>query len=204
MIAPAAPHALHMPSHIFTRLGLWQESVATNGRSAIAAEAGHEPIQALHAMDFVVYADLQLARDGDARATIDAASRVKGPAVLTGSYALAVMPARYALERGAYSETAELQPSEGGGPVGQALTYYARALGAARSGGPASAQTDLRQIVMLHDALARRRTPTGRPKSTSCACRPRPGSRSRNEEAMRRSASCAGPPTSKTRARRAP
>jgi tetratricopeptide (TPR) repeat protein len=155
VIAPAAPHALHMPSHIFTRLGLWQESATTNRRSVIAAEAGHEPIQVLHAMDFMVYADLQLARDGDARATIDAASRVKGPAVLTGAYALAAMPARYALERGAWSEAARLQPSEQGGLVGQALTYFARGLGAARSRDLVSAQTDLQQIVTRRDALAK-------------------------------------------------
>ena len=77
-IAPAAPHALHMPSHIFTRVGSWQESAATNKRSMEVARAGNEPDEAYHAVDYMVYAYLQLARDAEARRAIDDAMKVSG------------------------------------------------------------------------------------------------------------------------------
>src|SRR3989441_3210017 len=77
-IAPSAPHALHMPSHIFTRVGAWRESAVSNERSAAVAEAENEPDARLHAMDYMVYAYLQLARDGDARRVLDEAPRVAG------------------------------------------------------------------------------------------------------------------------------
>src|SRR6184192_4086728 len=77
-IAPDAPHALHMPSHIFTRVGAWQESVATNMRSREVAKAGNEPDEAYHASDYMVYADLQLARDAEARRGIDEAMKIAG------------------------------------------------------------------------------------------------------------------------------
>jgi tetratricopeptide (TPR) repeat protein len=85
-IAPDVPHALHMPSHIFTRVGAWTESVATNRRSADVARKSNEPDDALHAMDYLTYADLQLARDGDARKTFDEARTLTGinPARATG------------------------------------------------------------------------------------------------------------------------
>src|SRR5207245_5222517 len=70
-IAPSAPHALHMPSHIFTRVGLWQESASTNTRAAAAATGEAERSDRLHALDYMVYADLQLARDGGARAGVE-------------------------------------------------------------------------------------------------------------------------------------
>src|SRR4030095_14778252 len=105
-IAPAAPHALHMPSHIFTRVGEWADSAATNRRSATVAQGSNEPDQALHAMDYMTYAYLQLARDGDARNTIEEAQTVTGtnPNIPTASYALAAMSARYTVERGAWRE----------------------------------------------------------------------------------------------------
>src|SRR5438876_5326682 len=111
-IAPAAPHALHMPSHIFTRVGSWQESAATNARSQEVAKAGNEPDEAYHATDYMVYAYLQLARDAEARRSIDAAMKITGsnPARFTSPYAIAAMPARYAFERGAWQEAAKLQP----------------------------------------------------------------------------------------------
>src|SRR5437660_11092744 len=111
-IAPDAPHALHMPSHIFTRVGSWQESAAANARSREVAKAGNEPDEAYHASDYMVYADLQLARDADARRAIDEAMKVGGasPARFTAPYAIAAMPARYAFERGAWAEAAKLPP----------------------------------------------------------------------------------------------
>jgi tetratricopeptide (TPR) repeat protein len=155
-IAPAAPHALHMPSHIFTRVGAWEESAATNRRSATVAENGREPDEALHAMDYMAYAYLQLARDGDARKTYDEALKVAGganPARFTGPYALAAIDARCAVERGAWREAAQLQPHPSRFPFSEAMTYFARALGAARTGDPASAQKDVEQITARRDAL---------------------------------------------------
>jgi tetratricopeptide (TPR) repeat protein len=111
-IAPDAPHALHMPSHIFTRVGAWADSAATNRRSADAARKSNDPDDALHALDYMIYAHLQLGRDGDARKTWDEARTLTGinPARATAYYALAAMPARYIVERGAWSEAAELVP----------------------------------------------------------------------------------------------
>ncbi|HZF15039.1 MAG TPA: hypothetical protein VE046_03755 [Steroidobacteraceae bacterium] len=154
-IAPDAPHALHMPSHIFTRVGAWSDSVATNRRSATVAEKNHEPDEALHALDYMSYADLQLARDGDARKILDEARKVTGldPGRATGPYALAAMPARYVVERGNWSEAAKLEPTSTRYPQTEAMTHFARALGAARSGDPASAQRDVERIAALGEQL---------------------------------------------------
>ncbi|HEX5580665.1 MAG TPA: hypothetical protein VFX39_03745, partial [Gemmatimonadaceae bacterium] len=155
-IAPDAPHALHMPSHIFTRVGAWTESAATNRRSADVARKGHEPDEALHAMDYMTYAYLQLARDGDARRTIEEAHTLTGadPARATVPYALAAMPARYAVERGAWADTARLAPVPSRFPYTEAMTHFARALGAARGGGDAAAaERDIARIVTLRDTL---------------------------------------------------
>jgi tetratricopeptide (TPR) repeat protein len=154
-IAPAAPHALHMPSHIFTRVGSWEESAATNARSAEAAKKGNEPDEAYHASDYMTYAYLQLARDGDARRTIDESLRVSGtnPARSTAPYAAAVMPARYAFERGAWREAAQLQPQTTKFLFPEANTYFARAIGAVRSGDPGAAEKDAEQLAAVHQAL---------------------------------------------------
>jgi hypothetical protein len=111
-VAPSAPHALHMPSHIFTRVGAWQDSAATNERSAAVAKAENEPNDQLHAMDYMVYAYLQLARDRDARRVVEEAPQVTGfnPMVRGGPYALAAIPTRYAVERSAWKEAAQLKP----------------------------------------------------------------------------------------------
>jgi tetratricopeptide (TPR) repeat protein len=154
-IAPEAPHALHMPSHIFTRVGAWADSVATNRRSATVAQKSNEPDEAVHAMDYMTYAYLQLARDRDARRTLDEARTVTGvnPERATAPYGLAAMPARYALERGAWGEAAKLEPVATKYPFTEAMTHFARALGAARTGDPAAAQKDVERIVVLRDEL---------------------------------------------------
>jgi len=139
-IAPAAPHALHMPSHIFTRVGAWADSAATNQRSATAAKGDNDADNQLHAMDYMEYAYLQLARDKDATRIVEEAARVSGANRFSGPYALAAIPARYAVEPSKY-------------PFADALTYFARALGAARSGDPASADSDVQQLAQLRDAL---------------------------------------------------
>jgi tetratricopeptide (TPR) repeat protein len=153
-IAPDAPHALHMPSHIFTRVGSWQESVATNMRSREVAKAGNEPDEAYHASDYMVYADLQLARDAEARRAIDEAMKVGGASPrFVAPYAIAAMPARYAFERGAWAEAAKLQPAGGTYPFVESITYFARSVGAARSGDLAAARKDAEQLESLHTAL---------------------------------------------------
>jgi tetratricopeptide (TPR) repeat protein len=155
VIAPAAPHALHMPSHIFTRVGAWADSATTNRRSADAAQRSNDPDDALHALDYMTYAYLQLARDGDARKTLEEARTLTGinPARATAYYALAAMPARYVVERGAWRDTAKLAPSPSNFPFTEAMTHFARALGAARSGDPAAAQMDIEKIAALRDRL---------------------------------------------------
>ena len=140
-IAPSAPHALHMPSHIFTRVGAWQDSVETNRRSADTAKAENSAGDQLHALDYLVYANLQLARDKEAAAGIDEARGVGGlnPAGLPIWYSLAAMPARFAVERGMWKEAAALEPRESRFAFTGAMTLYAKALGAARSGDEATA-----------------------------------------------------------------
>ena len=154
-IAPAAPHALHMPSHIFTRVGAWADSVATNQRSAAVALKGNELHEALHASDYMVYAYLQMARDTDAKKVIDEGQALSGlnPVPFVGFYALAAMSARYAVERGDWSEAKKLQPGASKYQHTEALTYFARALGAARTGDPAAAEKDVQQLASLRDSL---------------------------------------------------
>jgi tetratricopeptide (TPR) repeat protein len=153
-IAPDAPHALHMPSHIFTRVGSWQESADTNKRSMQAAVAAGDFDEAYHAVDYMVYAYLQLARDAEARAAIDDAMKVAASSPrFIAPYAMAAMPARYALERGAWQEAANLQPPGSAYPFVEAITYYARALGSTRSGDLAAARKDAEQLEALHNAL---------------------------------------------------
>jgi len=154
-IAPDVPHALHMPSHIFTRVGEWADSVATNRRAATVAEKSKEPGDALHALDYMTYAYLQLARDGDARKTLDEARTLTGikPGSVLAAYALAAMPARYAVERGAWREAMQLKPVASKYPYTEAMTHLARALGAARSGNPTVAQGDIEKITALRDEL---------------------------------------------------
>src|SRR3982075_1998483 len=101
-IAPAAAHAQHMPSHIFTRVGYWSESIASNAEAARVAKDSRDFHEQLHAMDYEVYAYLQLGQDEKAKAILDEMTTVTGftETFLVGPYALAVSPARYALERG--------------------------------------------------------------------------------------------------------
>ena len=147
-IAPSAPHALHMPSHIFTRVGAWQDSVDMNRRSANTAREERSPGDHLHALDYLVYANLQLARDKEALAAIEEARGIASlnPAALPIWYSLAAMPARYTIERGMWKEAAQLEPRESRFPWTAAMTTYAKALGAARSGDPAGAARSAQEL----------------------------------------------------------
>ncbi|HET7219861.1 MAG TPA: hypothetical protein VFJ02_17510 [Vicinamibacterales bacterium] len=142
-IAPDAPHALHMPSHTFTRLGYWQESIATNIASAEAARRTKTPGEEMHAMDYQTYAYLQLAQDASARKVVDALPDVRqrflAPGAMSGAapplaaaFASAAIPARYALERGAWAEAARLEPPGSSFLNAEAITWFAKAIGAAR------------------------------------------------------------------------
>jgi hypothetical protein len=143
-----------MPSHIFTRVGAWQESAATNLRSREVAKAGNEPDEAYHASDYLVYAYLQLARDADARRAIDDVMKVQGTSTrFAAPYATAAMPARYVFERGAWSEAAALRPTGSSYPFVEAITYFARSVGEARSGDLAAARQDAAQLQALKAML---------------------------------------------------
>ena len=152
-IAPAAPHALHMPSHIFTRVGLWTESAETNARSAASARRDGDGDEQAHAMDYMVYAYLQLARDTDARRVIDERGQVVRFARFAAPYALAAMPARYTVERGDWAAAAKLEPTVSAFPFTEALTHFARGLGAAHTGDAAGAEKEAQELVRLRDAL---------------------------------------------------
>jgi hypothetical protein len=166
-IAPSAPHALHMPSHIFTRLGLWQESIESNRASATAgkeyvSKTGGAGVwdQTLHAMDYLAYAYLQRGQDGAARRVVDeiAEMRKAEPESLAAAYAIAAIPARFALERRHWSEAASLNAHPMAFPWDRyawapAITAFARALGAARNGELAAARKDVEKLQALRESL---------------------------------------------------
>src|SRR5438105_4302453 len=143
-IAPAAPHALHMPSHIFARLGLWQDDINSNLASIVATRKtaamhmggeGHQ----VHAMDFLVYAYLQSGREAEAQRVIEEVKSMPAMKDMYGtgydprSFALTLFPVRYALELHRWSEAASLTPVKNATEGDPAITYFARAIGAARS-----------------------------------------------------------------------
>jgi hypothetical protein len=166
-LAPAVPHALHMPSHIFTRLGLWQESIASNAAGNEKARAYAEKTEGpgafdgetVHTMDYLEYAYLQGAQDEAAKRVVDGlASLRKGPSILVTAYAVAAIPARYALERRAWAEAAVLPMPDtpiawNRFPWAEGLNAYARALGASRSGDQAAAEREIARLKLLEDEL---------------------------------------------------
>jgi tetratricopeptide (TPR) repeat protein len=159
-VAPSASHALHMPSHVYSMLGMWQESIAANQASLTVAKTY------AHAMDFMAYAYLQGAQDSAARRVVDQSAALQATqspsgaspsgAALAGYTAVAAIPARYALERGAWTEAAALQPLHMT-PVADAITYFVRAVGAARSGDVAGARQSIAQLRQLQAVLAQSR-----------------------------------------------
>jgi tetratricopeptide (TPR) repeat protein len=155
-IAPNHPHALHMPSHIYTRLGMWQESIDMNTRSAAAARAEGNGQEQAHAMDYLVHAYLQLGQDGNAKRVVSEIGSIGGvnPNVFIGPYGMAAMPARYVLERRAWKEATALQPRSTKFLFPDAITYFARGLGSARSGDVAAATLDAAQLGKIREELA--------------------------------------------------
>ena len=167
-IAPSVPHALHMPSHIFTRLGKWQDSIDSNRAAASAGQDyalrqyGKDVAwdQSLHAMDYLAYAYLQLAQDGAAKLLVDeiVAFHVAMPESMAAAYALAAIPARYAVERRDWMQAAALSlpslPFDWDRfPWTAAMVTYARALGAARTGNIAGAQIEIDRLRAMRETV---------------------------------------------------
>src|SRR5712692_4567203 len=163
-VAPAAPHALHMPSHIFARVGLWQDDINSNLASIAATRktaamhmggAGHQ----FHAMDFLVYAYLQSGHDAEAQQVIDEAKTMprmksdKYGEYDAHAYVLAQFPAMYELELHHWTEAAALTPVAGSDKGTEAITYWARSIGAARSGNLVQARKDLEEMDGIHRSL---------------------------------------------------
>jgi len=169
-IAPGSAHALHMPSHIFTRLGLWEESIGSNLNSEASAKAyavkNHIAgawDQQLHAMDYLVYGYLQGAQDKKAWGVVEELKQIRKaePETFAAAYAISAIPARYALERHRWNEAAKLElvPNVWAEFPWQsyrwaeAHVHFARAVGAARSGDPASARLDLEKLTAIRQSL---------------------------------------------------
>jgi tetratricopeptide (TPR) repeat protein len=168
-IAPSVPHAQHMPSHIFTRLGLWQESIHSNLGAVAASKEYAAKIhpeaayyEQLHALDYLAYAYLQGAQDQEAKRVLDELRAIKKvqPEAFQAAYAYAAIPARYALERRRWSEAAALTVQPTAFPWSrfqwaEAVTHFARAMGAARSGNVDSSRKDIEKLESLQDALVK-------------------------------------------------
>ena len=161
-IAPDSPHALHMPSHIFTRLGLWQESIDSNLASAASAQKNDSPGNELHAKDYLIYAYLQVAQDREAKKALESppAGRSDDPQYMNWLYATGASPARYAVERHRWSEAAALPVPPNTFPREryswtEANLYYVRALGASHISDTEAAQKELQQLASIGEILTR-------------------------------------------------
>jgi tetratricopeptide (TPR) repeat protein len=157
-LAPDAPHALHMPAHTFTRLGLWQESIDTNLRSHDAAIKRGDSGEALHAMDYMVYAYLQTAQDSAAKRVVDELAQIvaKQPAAATGpglagGFPAAAIPARYAIERNRWSAAINLPARPAAQPYIEAISHFGRAMGGVHLERLDILKTELDQLAMLRD-----------------------------------------------------
>src|SRR4051812_17171152 len=163
-IAPSAAHALHMPSHTFTRVGMWQQSAAANARSMQAALRIGAIAEVLHASDYAMYADLQLGRLREAKEILDGLPALAArfdPNAVTGAapgsagiFALAAIPARWALERRAWAEAAAIVPASTTVLYADAMSWVARALGAAHTGDTARARVAIDTLNVIQRHLA--------------------------------------------------
>ena len=154
-IAPSAPHALHMPSHIFTRLGLWEDSITSNLAAKEAAHQQGDTGEELHAMDYLVYAYLQSGRDKDANQIIQ---QLRNMSELNAedfkiAYASTAMPVRYAVERSQWADAAAIIPPTGAPPHVVAIAVWARGLGLARSGRATEARMEIDRLRQIEEQL---------------------------------------------------
>ena len=165
-IAASAPHAQHMPSHIFVRLGLWDETITANTRAFEAgleyARAHHQPVapERLHALDYMVYAYLQQGRDREARATVDTAQHLMTASIasdaLIANYNQIAMEARLPLERGDWAAASRLPVRAAELTIGAALAHFTRGIAAARLGDTARAGVEIAALAAIHADMARR------------------------------------------------
>jgi tetratricopeptide (TPR) repeat protein len=164
-IAPSAPHALHMPSHTFTRVGYWQDSIDTNIAAAAAARSEGQTAEELHASDYMVYAYLQTAQDRAAQRLVESSvqifSRFDPKVLVSGAaspsaayFARAAIPARFCLERRSWADAAKLEPLSTSFPYTDAITYFARGLGAAHLKDSATARSAIGSLEQIRDKLA--------------------------------------------------
>lgn len=163
-IAPSTPHALHMPSHTFTRVGDWEDSIDANLAAAASARSAGQTPEELHATDYMVYAYLQTAQDHAAEHLVDSAAqsfaRFDPASVNTGAggtpaayFARAAIPARYCLERQAWSDAAKLEPLSSPFPYTDAITYFARGLGAAHGKDRGATLSAIDSLAQMRDKL---------------------------------------------------
>jgi hypothetical protein len=162
-IAPSAAHALHMPSHTFTRVGMWKESVAANERSSAAALETGSVSEALHAADYEMYAYLQLGDTVKAKEVLDRLPSIAArfnPTAVTGAappsaavFAMSAIPARWVLERDAWSEAAALQPRVTSYRYADAMTHFARAIGASHTGALDTAKASVDALADIQQSL---------------------------------------------------
>ena len=163
-IAPASAHANHMPSHLFTRVGSWEESISSNLKSAELAAAaeptsrnGEARDQRLHAMDYLEYAYLQSGRVNQAKAVVDEMNSL--PPVpgltLTGNYGSSAIPARYAIELGKWEQASQLRVQKESVPWAEAITWTAIGIGSARSNNPERAVEAEQKLAALRDLIAK-------------------------------------------------
>jgi len=161
-VAPLAQHAQHMPAHAYSMLGLWTQSVASNTKSRAVAQVqaarlwpGATHPSEPHHLDFMEYALLQMGQEGPAKQLRDESDAIKKLGFeFLGSYTgLAAVPARFALERQAWKEAAALEPRGSKFPQAEAITYFTRAMGSARSGDPAAAERDVGKLKEIRATL---------------------------------------------------
>jgi tetratricopeptide (TPR) repeat protein len=168
-IAPDSPHARHMPSHTFTRVGSWEESIDANIASAEVARRDGVVGEELHTMDYRIYAYLQTAQDAKARAVLDALPEVAGRYNPTGNngatppqaayFAMAAIPARFTLERSAWADAAALVPKPTDYPFTEALTYLAKAIGAGHTGNREVIKASVDALADITERLRRQNEP---------------------------------------------
>ncbi|MGF6712484.1 tetratricopeptide (TPR) repeat protein [Luteibacter sp. W1I16] len=154
-IAPSAPHALHMPSHIFTRLGLWDDSIQSNLASKKAAREHGDTMGQLHAMDYLVYAYMQTGRDEDARTVIGEMKSMRGLDMndFGVAYPATAMPIREIVEQGRWNEAATIEPPDGAPASVVAIAVWAKGLGLARSGHPDEARAQAARLDQIEAEL---------------------------------------------------
>jgi len=158
----AVPHAIHMPSHTYVLLGRWKDTIESNNAAEIAEADRGTPEDRIHALDYLVYAHLQLAQDREAKQVLDLALKIEDELVArkhdsglrARPFGIAAMEARWALERLDWSTAATLPPRPSRYPNAEAVPHFARAVGLARSGRPDDARADIDRLAALRKTLA--------------------------------------------------